>query len=71
MADGIASAIAEGFKILAQVLKGRERARMEAAIQAGEQYIFVDEKSGKYQDISDDRQKKLKVHYRKRFFANN
>jgi len=40
----------------------------DKAIEAGEKYIFVDEKSGKFKGIDADRQQKLKKHYRKRFF---
>ena len=38
------------------------------AIEAGEKYIFVDEKSGSFKEIDEDRRRKLKNHYRKRFF---
>lgn len=37
-------------------------------IEAGMNYVFVSEKSGEFKDISDDRQKKLLEHYRKRLF---
>ena len=69
--SGIATAIAEGFKLIAVVLKGREKAKMVAAIQAAEQYIFVDERVGKYKGFDDKDVAKYKLHFRKRFFANN
>ncbi len=69
--NAIATAISEGFKLLKTVLDTKETRKMIAAKEAAEQYIFVDEKSGEHKDISEDRQKKLKKHYRKRFFTYN
>ena len=46
-------------------------ARARACIDACERYILVDEKSVPYADINDERQVKLKVHFKKRFVAYN
>lgn len=42
--------------------------RLEAACEAAEKYIFVDEKSGDYEALPEDKQTKYKAHFRKRFF---
>jgi hypothetical protein len=37
-------------------------------IESAMQYVFVDERSGKYTDTDEDKAKKLKTHFRKRIF---
>ena len=69
--SAVSEAISEGFKLVGLILRGREKADAESAIQAGEQYIFVDERSGKYEEISESKRIKLKKHYRKIFFKKN
>lgn len=71
MIKAIAQAVAQGSKLWNTWLKSRDKRRMEAALEAGEQYIFVNEKVGEYEGISDERQKKLLVHYSKRYFHYN
>jgi len=63
----IAGAIREGFKLLAQWNKSRDKRYMKAALEAGEKYIQTNE------DINLDglEKKKLLAHYRKRFFRFN
>ena len=66
--EQIAKAITEVFKLLGQYLSGKKVARLEYQIEAAQEYIFVDEKSGEYKDIDDKRQAQLKLHFRKRVF---
>lgn len=42
--------------------------RLKYNLEAAQNYIFVDEKSGEYKDISDKKRDKLKLHFRKRVF---
>jgi hypothetical protein len=67
----IATAIAEGFKLLKTVMDTAEVRRMRAAIQAGESYIRVNKKDGEYANIEDKQQGKLLLHFEKRFFKYN
>ena len=66
--EQIAKAITEGFKLLGQYLSGKEMARVKYQLEAAHQYIFVDEKAGEYGDIKPEKQKDLKIHFRKRVF---
>ena len=65
------TAIAEAVKAGAEVwhtwLKSRDRRHMEAAIEAGEKYIFTNEDK----TLTEHRRKKLLVHYKRRFFRYN
>ncbi len=67
----IAGAIREGFKFFAQWNKSREKRKMKNAIEAGEKYIQVNEKSGEFKKISQKEQLRLLRHYSKRFFHYN
>ena len=67
----VAQAIAECAKVIGQWLASRDRRRMKKAIDAGEQYIFVDAKEGEHEGITDEKQEKLKKRFRKRLFKNN
>ena len=67
----IARAVAEVAKVIGQWMASADRRKLEAAKDAAEKYIFVSEKAGEFIGISDDRQKDLLAHYRKRFFAYN
>ena len=67
----IAQAIAEGFKLIKTVLDTAEVRKMKACIEAGEKYIFVNEKQGEYETLPDVKQDKYLKHYRKRFFRFN
>jgi len=67
----VAEAIKEGMKVWYQWRSGSERRRMRAAIDAAEQYIFVNEKDGRYQELSENRRKKLLRTWRRRFFHYN
>lgn len=64
----IAGSIKEGFKVIGQYLAGKEIARLRYQLESAQEYIFVDEKSGEYVGITPERQKELKLHFRKRVF---
>jgi hypothetical protein len=42
--------------------------RLEYRIEAAMQYVFVDERSGRYKNISSGKKAEMKTHYRKRIF---
>lgn len=67
----IARAIAEGFKFLGQVYKDSYNRRIRKAFDGAREYIFVNEKDGKYEDFSDKKRKHLLKKYREQFFDNN
>lgn len=67
MIKEIAGALQQGFKLLAEWNKSRDKRRMKAAIEAGEKYIFTNEDD----KITGNNRKKLLRHYRKRFFHYN
>lgn len=67
-ATAIAKAIEKVADVLAQILSGAALRRLHYRIEAGMNYVFVDEKVGQYKDISDERQKDLKLHFRRRIF---
>ena len=67
----IAGAVAEVAKVIGNWQVSRERNKMKSAIDAGEKYIFVNERQGEFEDITDKRKNQLLLHFRKRFFANN
>lgn len=46
----------------------RELNRLRYRVEAAMQYIRVDEKSGEYAGISNQRQAKLKIHFSRRVF---
>ena len=67
----IALAIAEGFKLLKVWIEGSERRQYKRAIDSAESYIRVNERVGKYADMTDKKIEELLTHYSKRFWANN
>lgn len=64
----VAGAIKEGFKVLGAYLAGKEIARLKYQLESAQSYIFVDEKSGQYVDLTEEKQDALKIHFRKRAF---
>ena len=64
----IAQATAEIAKIIGNWQVSKERNRLMYRIEASTNYVFVDEKTGEYADIDDKKEKKLKLHFRKRIF---
>jgi len=67
----IAQAIAEVAKVVGQWMASTDRRKLEAAKEAAEKYIQVNENSGEFKDITDKRKEVLLSHFRKRFFAYN
>jgi hypothetical protein len=68
LATAIVKAIDKIAEITAQVLSGAEVRKLKYRLEAATNYVEVDEKIGEYKDIDDDRQKKLKRHFRRRIF---
>ena len=71
LALALAKAFKSGVDYLTLLLKTSRLRRMKAAIEAGEKYIQVNQKSGEFEKISDEEQVKLLRHYAKRFFHYN
>lgn len=46
----------------------KEMKRLKYQIEAGQQYVFVDEGSGQYKDLTPFKREKLKLHFRKQLF---
>ena len=65
--EAILKAVTEGSKVYHTWLKGRDKRRDEAAIDAAESYIFANEKDG----LTGKKKAALLLHYRKRFFKYN
>ena len=55
-------------KVIGNWQNSKDRDRLLYRIEAATNYVFVDEKTGDYQTIDAKRQKKLKLHFRKRIF---
>lgn len=64
----IAAAVKEISALVRELFAGKEIARYKYRTEAGMKYYLVDHKVGEFEGISDDRQKKLKVHYGKQIF---
>lgn len=67
LATAILKAVTEGAKVYHTWLKGKEKRHMQAAIDAGEDYIFINEDVTLTDRV---REKKLRAK-RKRFFKYN
>ena len=67
----ITQAVTEVAKVVGKWIESSERRRMKVALDSAERYIFVNEKGGEYQGITDERKSQLLLHFRKRFFAYN
>ena len=67
-ASSIAKAIEKVADLMAQVLSGAVLRRLRYRVEAAMNYVFVDEKTGEYKDVSEEKQKDLKVHFRRRIF---
>lgn len=67
----IAQAIAEVSKLIAEWMKTAKMRRIQVALDSAERYIFANQKSGEYADITDKRRDQLLAHFSKRFFAYN
>jgi len=71
LVTAISEAIREVTSLIREAVSGAEVRRLKYRTEAAMNYVFVDEKSGEYKDIKDDRQRELKVHFRKRVFDEN
>lgn len=67
----IAQAIAEIAKVVGNWQVSSERKRLNYRLEAAENYVFVNEKSGQYNGISDKKKDQLLYHFRKRIFDSN
>lgn len=63
----IAEAVRAGAEVWHTWLKSRDKRHMEAAIEAGEKYIFTNEDT----KLTNARRKQLLAHYKRRFFRYN
>ena len=67
----IANAVAEFSKAFGTYMATREVRHLKAALDAAERYIFVNERMGENEELTDVQQKKLLAKFRKRFFKFN
>jgi arabinogalactan endo-1,4-beta-galactosidase len=67
----ISAAIAEVSGLIKEFISGADIRRMSAAIEAAEQYIMVNEKTGQYKDLTEEKKAQYLTHVRKRFFKYN
>lgn len=66
--SAISEAIREVASLMRELVAGSQMRRMRYRLEAAEEYVFIDEKSGKYVHHSDARRRELKAHFRKRIF---
>lgn len=66
--SSIAQAIDKVAGLIAQILSGAAFRKMQYRVEAAQNYVFVDEKAGQYKDLTPEKQKGLKLHFRKRIF---
>jgi len=67
----VAKAVAEIAKVVGNWQVSAERRRMQKAIATAEEYIFVNEGAGEYENIPLAKKGKLLRHFCKRFFTLN
>ena len=68
MIKEISNAIAELSKVFGEWKASSERRRMQKAISAGQEYIFANEKTGRYNKMTDKKRLALRSYYRRVFF---
>lgn len=68
LAQAILEALGEISGLAKVLVAGKELSRAKYNAEAGQQYIFADERSGKYKDMKDKEIAKWKLHWRKRSF---
>ena len=66
-----AKLVTEIAKVVGNWQVSKERNRLQYRIEAAQNYVFVNEKSGEYKDIADAKADKLLLHFRKRIFDSN
>jgi len=67
----IAGAIKAAAEVWYEYLKSADKRKAQAAIEAAEKYIQVNERSGEFASTTPSQQVKLLKHYSKRFFTYN
>jgi TRAP-type C4-dicarboxylate transport system substrate-binding protein len=69
--QSLLEAVKEGSKAYHTWLKSRDKKRLELCKDAGEKYIFANEKEGEFKNFTDKQKEKYLKHYRRRFFTYN
>lgn len=67
-ATSIAKAIEKVADLIAQVLSGSVVRRLNYRLEAAQNYIFVNEKTGQYKELADNKRDEYLMHFRKRVF---
>lgn len=68
VATAALAAIEKTSELIVEIISGHAVRKLKYNKEAGQQYIFVDEKIGKYRDMTDSNIKAWKLHWRKRAF---
>ena len=68
LATAISKAIEKASMLVAEFLSGAIVRKLNYRIEAAMSYVFVNEKAGEYAGVSDEKQAKLLIHFRKRVF---
>ena len=68
LVQAISEAIKEVAALVHELVSGREVARLKYQQEAAMNYVFANEKAGKYEGINAKEQKKQLLHFRKRIF---
>lgn len=68
LVTAVSAAVKEVAGLVRELVAGKEIARYKYRAEAGMHYFLVDKKVGEYELITDDRQRKLKIHWGKRIF---
>lgn len=69
--QAIAEAIREGFRLLSQWQESAHVRHLKRAVDAGEYYIRISEREGKFKDMTEKQITTLLRKYRSRFFKYN
>jgi len=69
--NAIAQAISEGFKLWKTVMDTAESRKMRKAIEFGEKYIQVNERTGKFASVTDKKRASLLSYYHTKFYRYN
>jgi hypothetical protein len=69
--NAIAEAISNGFKLWKTVMDSAESRKMRKAIEFGEKYIQVNERTGKFANVNDKKRTALLSYYHTKFYRYN
>jgi hypothetical protein len=64
----VSKAIEKFCDVLALWIAGGDKRRLQYQLEAAQEYIFVDERAGKYKEIEDHKALLLKIHFKRRAF---